>query len=192
MPLLLLLLLATWAESVCAASQLLIVEATPARLVIDVHTPVHQPVAGPNTPQVRGAGGVALPMVAELLAGPLGAPVQIDVRALSTQTMSGIDLPQAHQATAEHPGVLAQTAHLGVMRGVDAHALRIYPFSYDAQQHRLTVHERLRVTVRFSGSSARRPAGNLSSPSPLHRAFINPPAPDPGRPPGTGPGNRLV
>jgi hypothetical protein len=173
--LILLLLLAAWAGSVQAASQLQIVEVTEAGLVIDVHTPVHPPATGPGVAQIRGSGGVALPMVAELFASPPGARADIEVRALSTQMIGDVDLPLADEAAAEHPGVLAQSSRLGVMRGIDAHTLQIFPYAYDPQTRRLTVHEHLRVSVRFAGGSARRPVGDTGPPSPLHRAFINPP-----------------
>lgn len=168
-------LLAVCVAPVHAASHLQIVEASASGLVIDVFTTAD---LQPDDLHVRGEGDVALPMVAELLASPPGSQIHLDVRSLKSRQLNNVALPPADSAASDHPGVLARSDRLGIQRGVEARTLQIFPYAYDAAARRLTVHEQLRLQIRFSGKPARRPVQVDERPSDLHRAFINPPSHD--------------
>lgn len=153
-------------------SQVQVVTADEAGLIVDIHT-TH--TGQRAMAHVRGKTGVALPMVAELLAVPPGARVEIEPQILSTQIIDVADLPLADESASPDPGVLAQTIPLGVLRGVEAYALQVFPFAYDTETRRLQVHDHLQLRIRFVGGAAYRPAAAESAASPLYRAFLNPP-----------------
>ncbi len=174
-------LLGLGVESAHAASQVKVVEAHEGGLVIDVFTslPLHSdlPITTKNMPHCRGDRGVALSMVAELVAAPPGSVLDVTVESLSTRVWEGLVLPEADASAPAHPHRLAQTIELGVLRGVDAHALQVFPADYDDRTQTLTLHDRLRVHVRFTSGHSSRPVRG-GGPSSLHRAFLNPPGHD--------------
>jgi hypothetical protein len=153
-------------------SRVQVVTADETGLVIDIHTTYSSQRA---VAHVRGETGVALPMVAELLAVPPGARVDIEPQILSTQIIGSVDLPMADESASVDPGVVAQMIPLGILRGVEAYALQVFPALYDTETRTLRLHDHLRLRIRFLGGAANRPAAAESAAAPLYRAFLNPP-----------------
>ena len=154
---------------------------------------LHDLVA-PGYPRLGHPGQANLPFIAELLAVPAGARVQLsvqDTRYVDLEDIDFITAPDDSQPQYEQnailPTELAISEYLGIVRGVPAHALRVYPFRYDEARRVLRVYQQLRLRVDFVGSypapktRARDPHGDL-----LYRVFLNPPsspvaAPEPSR-----------
>ena len=124
--------------------------------------------------------GVELPFAAHLIAAPPGAGVELEVLEARFEELEGIHLPPAPPAETSRPPGLVESEYLGILRGVDAYGLRLFPVSYDPGRRLLTVCTDLRVAVRFSGGRRFKRAADDPGPSPLYGAFLNPP---PGMPP---------
>ena len=142
-------------------------------------------------PRLRVSGLPSLPFFAELLAAPPGAAVSVEVVDSHFIDYEGIDYviaqgesPPTDQAgqLAYQPGLLwpqsrATLEYLGILRGVPAHTLRLYPVIYDAQARTLRVYERMTVAVRFDGGARgkRLPPRAQRSASALYAPFLNSP-----------------
>ena len=125
-----------------------------------------------NTP-----GGIELPFAAHLIAAPPGAGVELEILEARFEELEGIHLPPAPpSAETSRPPGLVESEYLGILRGVDAYGLRLFPVSYDPGLQRLSVCTDLLVAVRFSGSRRFKRAADDHGPSPLYGAFLNPPA----------------
>ena len=150
------------------------------------------------------AGHAALPFDAQLLAAPKGARVEVEVVEAVYEEWDHIDFRPAitdessrlagmDEALSGHldpfwPNRLFDTQYLGVLRGVDAYSLRLFPISYDAAGGRLRACSKLRVAVRFIGGEqpwrfgAAAKSSNRSQSTPLlYRGFLNPPSSQPAR-----------
>ena len=142
----------------------------------------HQ-LAFPDLPaRLTSPAGVELPFAAHLLAAPPGAGVELEVLEAQFTELEGILLPTAPpSAEISRPSGLVEAEYLGILRGVDAYGLRLFPVSYDPGLRRLSVCTDLRVAVRFSGGGRFKPATGGDGASPLYGAFLNPPAEMPPR-----------
>ncbi len=131
-------------------------------------------------PRGSGPGHVELPFIAQLLAAPPGARLSVTVESLADTTFYDVRLPTADslatEFSAERLQALAHTQPLGLLRGIPAHALHVYPWHYDAASRSLRVHTRLSIDVRFAGASAARPLSHADAAgAALRSAFVNPP-----------------
>ena len=135
-------------------------------LVVELHLPGPELVevkrhgrawvdlALPLAARLQEAGKPALPYFAELIAAPPGSRLQVEVEPLHYLDFTDVDFVLA-DGTAGGAGPmalpegLAETEPLGRLRGVETHALRLFPVRYDG--HRLRVYDRLRVRVGFLG-----------------------------------------
>ena len=135
-------------------------------------------LAFPELPaRLTSPAGVELPFAAHLIAAPPGAGVELEVVEARFEELEGILLPPApRSAETSRPSGLVESEYLGILRGVDAYGLRLFPVSYDPGLQRLSVCTDLRVAVRFSGGRRFKPAADSPGPSPLYGAFLNPPA----------------
>lgn len=137
-----------------------------------------QHIAADGLPRGAGPGGVDLPFVAGLVAAPPGATLRVSVRSEAHVDLDGVDLAAApaDAPVLEASPPLAVTRPLGILRGVPAHGLRVYPWQYDPAARRLRVHTHLVVDVAFAGGAAARPAGDRDAQGDgLRGAFLNPP-----------------
>ena len=135
-------------------------------------------LAFPELPaRLTTPAGVELPFAAHLIAAPPGAGVEFEVVEARFEDLEGILLPPAPaSAETSRPSGLVESEYLGILRGVDAYGLRLFPLSYDPGRKRLSVCTDLLVAVRFSGNRRFKPAAAGPGPSPLYGAFLNPPA----------------
>ena len=140
------------------------------------------------------AGAPALPFWAEVLAVPPGAQVEVAILEIDSATREQVHFvpaPSPLEADAEGgasyqvdpvaygqdrfaPADPVAVEYLGVLRGVPAWSLRLYPFSYNPARRTLQIHRRLRLEIRFRGGRAK-VGGGTDDPyaQVLHRAFIN-------------------
>jgi hypothetical protein len=165
--------------------QLLQTDAGGLRLLVEVRASRHSSAAGwasdaPGLPRMADPDGGQLPYIAQLLAAPPGASLSLTVRSVADTVIFGVSLPEADSATAILPAsqlaTLAFSEPLGILRGIPAHALHIYPWQYDGDTRSLRVHTRMLVDVRFVDASAARPlARDDAAGDDLRSAFLNPP-----------------
>ncbi|MDA0336582.1 MAG: hypothetical protein O2782_15580, partial [bacterium] len=137
-------------------------------------------ITAAGRPRGSGPGHVDLPFIARLLAAPPGARLSVTVESLADTTFYDVQLPTADSLATEFSAsqlqALAHTQPLGLLRGIPAHALHVYPWQYDAASRSLRVHTRLSVDVRFAGASAARPLSHADAAgAALRSAFVNPP-----------------
>ncbi len=153
-------------------------------------------LVAPGYARLDLSGQPALPFIAELLAAPPDAQIQVEIHPLHYLDMGDVFFVPAPRIPADAPDELvyepesahyqqdvfapelaAVTQYLGSLRGVPAHALRIYPFSYNPARRTLRVYDRLRIQVRFQGGSSSKSLSQPPSPraSGLYKAFLNAP-----------------
>ena len=152
-------------------------------------------LVAPGYARLDQPGQPALPFVAEVLAVPPGARVEVEVHPLHYIDVEDIFfVPAPHPAGAASQAPVPQLAHahyqqdvfapqkiarseyMGILRGVSARALRIYPFSYNPARRILRVYDRLRIQVRFRGGSSSKAFSQPFRPVPgLYEAFLNTP-----------------
>ncbi len=137
-------------------------------------------------------GEPALPFFAELLAVPPGAQVRLEVEAARYEEWENIffvPVPatgqggdpsyepavQFYRSDSFDPVQRAAGEYLGILRGVPAHSLRIYPFSYNSARRLLRVFKRLEIRVRFVGGGRARILARGGDPHAegLYGAFLN-------------------
>ena len=138
-------------------------------------------------------GYPALPFVARLVAVPPGARVEVEILEADFVELREVDLPPVPEYAAEDPeqplyapdaAAYAGSTFLpeervaveytGLLRGVSAHALRLYPFSYNPSAEKLRVYTHLRVRLRFEGGRRSRSARlETTADSDLYGAFLN-------------------
>jgi len=111
-------------------------------------------IAAPGLPRGRGPDHVDLPYLSQLLATPPGARLSVRVESLADTVLYGVYLRAADSLAAVLPAdqlqALAHTEPMGILRGIPAHALHVYPWQYDATRHSVRVHTRLLVDVVFN------------------------------------------
>ena len=150
-------------------------------------------LAGAGEVRLAQAGRPALPYVAELLAAPAGAQVHLEVRPLHYRDFRDVFFVPAAHYNADEPDVpvyapgpeygenaffparQAAVEAVGILRGVEAYALHVYPYSYNPVQRVLRVCDRMEIRVRFTGGRAK--AGGVGEDphgGVFHQAFINP------------------
>ena len=128
----------------------------------------------PGFARIDEPGNPALPFAAALLAVPDGAVVEVAILESDAVDLGRVWLPAAGygadaspaaavptQAAPFLPDDVVVTEYVGILRGVAAHSLRVYPLSYDGD--RLMGLQRLRIRVRFRGGRA--PAGGAKTAS---------------------------
>ncbi len=128
----------------------------------------------PGYARIDEPGNPALPFAAALLAVPDGAVVEVAILESDAVDLGRVWLPAAGygadaspaaavptQAAPFLPDDVVVTEYVGILRGVAAHSLRVYPLSYDGD--RLMGLQRLRIRVRFRGGRA--PAGGAKTAS---------------------------
>lgn len=98
-----------------------------------------------DIPGLVRSDSTQLPFLSRLIAVPPGA--QIELRVLDSDY---VETNTATLAAMPSP-VRATTRRVGSLRGVEAHALHLYPYEYDATQRTLRSYTRLRVEVLFVG-----------------------------------------
>jgi len=138
-------------------------------------------------------GHPALPFVARLIAVPPGARVEIEILEADFVELREVDLPPVPEYAGKDPeqplyipDVAAYAtsvflpeervaiAYTGQLRGVSAHALRLYPFSYNPSTGKLRVYTHLRVRLRFEGGRRPRAARQeTATDGDLYGAFLN-------------------
>ena len=85
------------------------------------------------------------PFFARLFASPPAAHPQLRVTAVESVDYKDIDWPNA-----QPPAARVASEYLGILRGVETHALKFFPYHYDPESRVLTVHTRLLVAIRFA------------------------------------------
>ncbi len=115
--------------------------------------------------------------MARLVAVPPGAEVQLRVLNSDYIDIADVDMEVGFGAGDEvQTGaafVPVRSEYLGILRGVEAHALRFYIYDYDALKRTLRVYTRLRVEVRFSGGRTAKVVSAVAAGTTLHAAFLN-------------------
>lgn len=123
-----------------------------------------------------------LPYQACLVAAPVGSILRLIVMPGEYTTLEAVDLlsidsaADIDRASPEGflPGLYAATDPAGVLRGVVAHALRIYPLQYHPGRRELRVYHQMRVKVEFVGGGTGAGRHSTRQPCALHDVFINP------------------
>lgn len=137
-----------------------------------------------TVPGYAVTGDMGLPPVpyrACLLAAPRGARLELTVRPgeyteIEDVTLAPVDGEDAAAVwdTDEYlPRRLAETRPAGVLRGVPAHALCLYPVRYNSVQHKLRVFHTLHVRVQFTGERRHVARPGAAVVPELHSAFLN-------------------
>ena len=142
-------------------------------------------LTAPGAARLNRPGHPALPFFAELIAAPEGSRLYIEVQPLHHVDLEGVNFLSAtgdsgaavgsDQGRGSAPDGLAETEPLGLLRGVEAHALRVYPAVYDAGRQTLRVYDHLRVHIRFRGGRSGKPAARAATraASALYESFLN-------------------
>ena len=138
--------------------------------------------------RLADSGRPALPFVAAPIAVPEGASIDVEVLDSHVVELADVHLrplqaPDAGEGASApdyssgfYPGEVIQVEEMGILRGVRAVSVRLYPFHYDAPARQLKVYEWLRIAVRFrGGSTAKAAAGRLeeSPEAALYASFLN-------------------
>lgn len=140
-------------------------------------------------PRLQRPGQPNLPFFAELVAAPHASTVTVEVLESHFVEYQGVDYAVAEGEGSDSetafsynggglwPGTRASVENTGILRGVSAHALHLYPVAYDALTRTLRVYDRMTLAVRFDGGSAgkRLAAGTLRSGHFLYAPFLNSP-----------------
>ena len=164
----------------------------PARLT---DTGQHQKLDLSGGPRLQYAGRPDLPFFVELIAVPHGATVSVEVLDSHFVEYQGVDYTLAesdgppvtdlsYEWGMPWPQERAAVEYVGILRGVSAHALRIYPVAYDGHSRTLRLFDRMTISVRFDGGSAgkRLAVPPTRSGRPLLAPFLNSPVRYGGRP----------
>ena len=160
--------------------------------VVDGHS--FDDLVGAGAVRLAQPGHPALPYIAELLAAPPGAQVQVEVRGTHYRDFADIWFVPAPRYAADTPDIpvyevgagyrentffpaqQAVVERAGILRGVEAYALRVYPYQYNPVQRILRVYDRMEIRVRFVGGQRGKMASAADDPhgAMLYRTFINP------------------
>jgi len=143
-------------------------------LIVELRLPA-QAAAQTDLPRLQtGENMPAMPFLARIFATPPGiTPV---VRVLDAESVEftdfdlEFDLPDAPVSDTYLPSERAESEYLGVLRGVETHALRLFPHSYNSARNTLRVYTRLLVEIRFPGAGA---AAKTTAPEPLWNPLLN-------------------
>ena len=87
-----------------------------------------------------------LPFLSRLFGAPPGAQIDVRVRQAEYEEFERVDWD------GNSPTDLVSSRPLGLLRGVEAHALVVSPYRYDERRNALRVYTRLRIEIRFTGS----------------------------------------
>ncbi len=175
-----------------SADRLLVEFVMPTALLSATESGQHQELMLPGAvPRLQSSGLPALPFFAELVAAPPNATVSVEVLEAEFVEYEGVDYAVAQgqepndldQQLPYEPGLLwpqarARLEQIGSIRGVPAHALRLYPVAYHAQGRTLRVYERMVLALRFEGGFRGKPFPATASVGPtaaLYAPFLNPP-----------------
>jgi len=155
---------------------------------VEIEGRVFDDLVAPGLPRLDHPGHPNLPFVAELIAVPPGARVQVEVLEQESTTLDNIAFvpapgespgaldPVAYGTDAFAPSSRAAVGELGILRGIRAYSLRVYPVQYNPVRRRLRITHRLRVQVSFEGGSSKLAPGPRDPLArPLLAAFLNPP-----------------
>lgn len=148
----------------------------------------------PGSSSLDRAGEPALPFFAELLAVPPGAQVRLEVEEahyIEWENILFVPVSASHKgggpASEPHlqyhgrdafaPAERASSEFLGIMRGVPAHSLCIFPFSYNETRRVLRIYQRLQIRVRFAGGGRAKALDPGADPhaAGFYGAFLNRP-----------------
>ncbi|MEE3259641.1 MAG: C25 family cysteine peptidase [Candidatus Latescibacterota bacterium] len=106
----------------------------------------------PDLPRLQLDEGLPLPFLARLFAAPPGAHPEVRVRTTAPAEFTDIEWPDAPLTDTYLPAERVTSEYLGVLRGVETHALRLFPYSYNRARRTLRVYTHLQVEVRFPES----------------------------------------
>lgn len=181
-PLFLLLCLALSATAAAADLRVLRADERGLRLLVEVDPgvgPGGHGIAAPGLPRGAGPDGVDLPFIAELVAAPPGARLRLAIRSSSERVVDEVVLASSSTAVPldlAGQADLARTEPAGLLRGVPAHRLQVFPWHYDPVSRRLRVYTRMEIDIAFEGAAAARPAADGDPYGDLLRGvFLNPP-----------------
>ena len=139
-------------------------------LIVELRMPAHAELH-PDLPRLQtDANTPPLAFLPRVFAAPPGTSPTVQILAAESVEFTGVDLPDAPSTDTYLPTELAASEYLGLLRGVETHALRLFPYRYNSARRILQVHTRLLVAVRFPGGAA---AGKTTAAEPLWNTFLN-------------------
>ena len=125
----------------------------------------------PDLPRLQAGEGLPpLPFIPRIFAAPAGVSPTVRILTAESVEFTEVELADAPLVGTDLPAERAASEYLGVLRGVETHALRIFPYSYNRTRRVLRVYTYLRVEVRFPGSAR---AGKKSTADPLWNTLLN-------------------
>ena len=148
----------------------------------------HEIVPPSGFGRLINSGEPALPFVAAPIAVPEGATVEVEILNSRVEELTNVHLRLLQTTGAGErvstpdlgsgffPGEVIQVEEMGILRGVRAVSVRLYPFQYDTSAQQLTVYEWLRIAVRFRGGSRAKVVSSRVEESPeaaLYASLLN-------------------
>ncbi len=120
-------------------------------------------------PGLTRVDSTQLPFLSRLIAAPPGAEIELHI-----QSSDYVEVAADMLDITPSP-LRATSRFMGTLRGVEAHALHLHPYDYDASRHMLRIYTRLRVQVRFVGGrrAKQAPPTGARAPYTAFAAFLN-------------------
>lgn len=155
---------------------------------VEIEGRLFDDVVAPGLPRLAVPGHANLPFVAELIAVPPGARVDVEVLEQDSAELDNISYlpapgepiaalnPEVHSTDAFAPSSPVAVSELGILRGVRAFSLHLYPVQYNPVRRMLRIARHLRVRVSFEGGSGKlAPASQDLLARRFPAPFLNPP-----------------
>ena len=114
-------------------------------ILFEVQFPASSDILQTTPLGMARADSAQLPFLSRLVGAPPGAGLDVYVRWAEYEEFERVEWD------GNSPTDLVSSRPLGLLRGVETHALVVSPYQYDAQRNALRVYTRLRVEIRFTG-----------------------------------------
>lgn len=136
-------------------------------ILLEVNFPASYDIAQTTPRGMARIDSAQLPFLSRLFGAPPGAQINVRVRQAEYEEFERVEWD------GNSPTDLVSSRPLGLLRGVEAHALVVSPYQYDERRNALRVYTRLRIEIRFTGGrQAKRTLPTAPSAAP-YRAFLN-------------------
>ncbi len=136
-------------------------------ILFEVQFPASSKILQKTPLGMARADSAQLPFLSRLVGAPPGAGVDVYVH-------------QSEYEELEHVGwnndgstELVSSRPLGLLRGVETHAIIVSPYQYDAQRNALRFYTRLRVEIRFTGGRQAKGSQRATTLSTSYEALLN-------------------